>query len=634
MARKKMKFKAETTQLLDLMIHSLYSHKEIFLRELISNASDAIDKARFDAITNKDILEGDGEFRIRITADKGAGQLTISDNGAGMTQDEAVTELGTIAHSGTKEFMAALAESKETDNPELIGQFGVGFYSAFLVADRVTVTTRKAGSKDKTATRWESTADGTFTVAEVEKDGRGTDVTLHLKDDEKKYLEEWQIRELVKRYSDFIEHPIVMEVERDADSEAAEGEKVKTKEEEVLNSRKALWLKSRSEVKDEEYNEFYKHISHDLTDPLHTIHYRAEGTNEFSSLLFIPSARPVDILYREFKAGLTLYVKRVKIMEHCDKLVPAYLRFVRGVVDSSDLPLNVSREMLQNNSEVDVIRNSITKKVLDTLVDTKKNDYEKYVKFYKEFGRLLKEGVHFDHVRRETLLSLLLFPSTTTKGDELRSLDDYVEAMGEDAGEIYYITASSMEEAGNSPYLEVFRDKGIEVLIMLDEIDDMVMSGVEYKGKRMKSVIKGEVKVDETEAAEKEEAEKKLKPLIDIITSKLGDLVSGVRLSSRLKDSPCCLVTDEGAMDPQIERMLKAMGQAVPEVKKTLEINPTHPVFERMSEMAKNDPESELVGEYASLLYDQALLLEGSRPRDSAEFVNRVSRIMAGAGGK
>jgi molecular chaperone HtpG len=629
MTEKRMEFKTETTQLLDLMIHSLYSHKEIFLRELISNASDAIDKARFESLTDTAVLEGDAGFKIKISIDKEAGTLSISDNGIGMTRDEAITELGTIAHSGSREFIEALQKSKGKDSPELIGQFGVGFYSVFLVADSVTVLSRKAGADSNSGIKWASTADGSFTIDDIEKESRGTEIVLYIKDDEKGYLDDWEVRGLVKKYSDFIEHPIVMDVEKEVDSKEAEGEKVKVTEEETLNSQKALWLKSKNEIEPSEYNEFYKHISHDYSDPSDTIHYNVEGTSEFTSLLFVPATRPADILYKEYQMGLTLYVKRVKILDHCEKLLPQYLRFLKGVVDSSDLPLNVSREMLQNNSQVDAIKNSITKKVLGRFAELKSKEYDRYVKFYKEYGRLLKEGLHFDFERREAITDLLLFASTKAVGDSLRSLEQYVGDMSEGQEEIFYITATTIEEARNSPYIEVFNEKGLEVLILLDEIDDMVMGGAEFKGKKFKSVIKGDLKVDKEETEEKKELEEKFKGLIGSVAAQLKESIGGVRVSSRLKDSPCCLVPDEGAMDPNMERMLKSMGQDVPEHKKTLEINANHPLLEKMAALLAADAESELLKEYTEVLYDQALLLEGSKPKDSTAFVNRVAKIMA-----
>jgi len=629
MTTEKIEFKTETKQLLDLMIHSLYSHKEIFLRELISNASDAIDKARFEFLTNKDIIEKDEEWKIKITVDKGAGTLTVSDNGTGMTREEVIKELGTIAHSGTKEFIEALQGKEMQDNPEMIGQFGVGFYSSFMVADKVTVISRKAGIGSNKGTMWESSSDVSFTIEAAEKEGKGTDVILHLKEEEKKYLEEWEIRSIVKKYSDFIEHPVVMDIEREKESTIDKKETIKVKEEETLNSRKAIWLKEKSEITETEYNEFYKHISHDFSDPAKVIHYRAEGTSEFVSLLYIPSIRPFDILYREYKPGPTLYVKRVKIVDHCEELIPQYLRFIKGVVDSSDLPLNVSREILQNNRGVEIIKNSITKKVLDTLSDMKKNEYEKYLKFHSEFGRVLKEGIHLDFSKRETIAELLLFPSTKTYEDKLTTIEDYLSNMKEGQKEIYYITGNSLDETLKSPYLEAFKEKDYEVLIMLDEVDDLIMTGLEYKEKKFKSVIKGDVTLDESEKTKKKETKKKYNKLIELIKDCLKDEIEDVRLSGRLIDSACCLVTNEGDMDPQMEKILKSMGQNnVPQKKRILEINPSHPLFESMNTIFAKDNKSKVLKEYANLLYDQALLLEGSKPKDTAVFAKAISKLM------
>ena len=627
MTVEKMEFKTEVKQILDLMVHSLYSHKEIFLRELISNSSDAIDKAHFESLTNKEILEDEKDWKIKIVADKDAGTLTISDNGTGLTKDDAIKELGTIAHSGTKEFLAALKSKEVKDNPELIGQFGVGFYSTFMVADKVTVISRKAGVKDKKGIKWESGADGSFTVEDVEKENKGTDVILHLKEDEKNYLEEWEIKSTVKKYSDFIEHPVVMDVEREEESKLDKTKKVKVKEEETLNSRKAIWLKNKSDITEAEYNEFYKHVSHDFTDPAKVLHYKAEGASEFTSLLYIPSMRPVDIYYKEYKVGPTLYVKRVKIIDHCEELIPPYLRFVKGVVDSSDLPLNVSREILQNNRQVEVIKNSITKKVLGTLSEMKEKEFDKYLKFYKEFGRILKEGVHMDFDKRETIGELLLFPSTKTEKDKYRSIPEYVNDMKEGQEEIYYITGSSLNETLESPYLEAFKEKNYEVLIMLEDIDDVIMSSFEYKGKKFKSAIKGDVTLDKSEKEEKEKAVKKYRKLLDLIQDRLDD-VKEVRLSGRLKDSACCLVGDEGEMDLQMENLLKSMGQPVPERKRILEINPSHAIFEAMNRIFEEDRKSKVLKDYTDLLYNQALLLEGSKPKDSAAFAKAISRLM------
>ncbi len=627
MTVEKMEFKTEVKQVLDLMVHSLYSHKEIFLRELISNASDAIDKAHFESLTRKEILEDENEWKIKIIADKDTSTLTISDNGTGLTKDDAIKELGTIAHSGTKEFIAALQSKEVKDNPELIGQFGVGFYSTFMVADKVTVVSRKAGAGDKNGIKWESKADGSFTVEDVEKENKGTDVTLHLKEDEKNYLEEWEIRSIIKKYSDFIEHPVVMDVEREEESKLDKTEKVKVKKEETLNSRKAIWLKNKSDITEAEYNDFYKHVSHDFTDPAKVLHYKAEGASEFTSLLYIPSMRPVDIYYKEYKVGPTLYVKRVKIIDHCEELIPPYLRFVKGVVDSSDLPLNVSRELLQNNRQIEVIKNSITKKVLATLTEIKEKEFDKYLKFYKEFGRILKEGVHMDFERRESIGELLIFPSTKTKKDKYRTIPEYVNNMKDGQEEIYYITGSSLNDALESPYLEGFKDKDYEVLIMLEDVDDVIMSSFEYKGKKCKSVIKGDVTLDKTEKDEKEKAGKKYRKLLDLIQDRLDD-VKEVRLSGRLKDSACCLVGDEGEMDPQMEKLLKSMGQEVPERKRILEINPLHPIFESMNKIFEEDRKSKVLADYTDLLYNQALLLEGSKPKDSAAFTKAISKLM------
>lgn len=628
MSAKKMEFKTEVKQLLDLMIHSLYSHKEVFLRELISNASDAIDKARYESLTDSRLHEDDTEWKIRITADKDAGTLTVSDNGIGMTPEEATELLGTIAHSGTKEFLQALQSKEVKDNPELIGQFGVGFYSSFMVADKITVISRKAGTSKEKGVRWESSADGSFMVEEMEKAGKGTDVILDLKEDEKKYLQEWEIRSVVRKYSDFIEHPVVMEVEREKDSELDKGKKVKVREDETLNSQKAIWLKDKAEVTDEEYQEFYKHVSHDFSGPLRTIHYKAEGTSEFSALLYIPSRAPFNLLYKDFRIGPALYVKRVRIMDHCEELIPPYLRFVAGIVDSSDLPLNVSREILQNNRQVEIIKKNLTKKALDTLSEMKTHKYDDYLAFYKEFGRVLKEGIHFDFSRREVLGDLLLFSSTKTGPDEHTTLQKYIDGMKPEQEDIYYITGASHDEVMKSPYLEAFREKDYEVLLMLDDIDDIIMTGLEYKGKKLKSVVKGDLKLDKKEEKLKKEAGRKFGKLIELIKDRLKEEVKDVRLSGRLKESSCCLVGDEGDMDPQMEKIMKAMGQHVPSSKRILEINPAHPLFESMNAIFEKDKESAVLGEYITLLYDQALVLEGSRPKDPAAFAQAISRLM------
>ncbi|MDH4027415.1 MAG: molecular chaperone HtpG [Nitrospirota bacterium] len=629
MTKTSLEFKTEVKQLLDLMIHSLYSHKEIFLRELVSNASDAIDRVRYESLTNSDIMENDKELKIKITADRTAGTLTISDNGIGMTKDEMIKSLGTIAHSGTKEFITALQSKEVRDNPELIGQFGVGFYSSFMVADRVAVISRKAGLKGGRGVRWESAADGFYSIEDADKEGKGTDVILHLKEEEKQYLDEWEIRDVITKYSDYIEHPVVMDVEREKDSELKKGEKVKIKEEETLNSRKAIWLKDRSAIPDSEYNEFYKHISHDFTDPAKVIHYRAEGTSEFTALLYIPSMVPFDIFYKDFKIGPALYVKRVQIMDHCEQLIPLYLRFVKGVVDSSDLPLNVSREILQNNRQVEIINKNLTKKVLDTLAEMKKSEFDKYLSFYKEFGRILKEGIHYDFSRKETIADLMLFQSTKKAVDAHTTLQEYIDSMPKEQEEIYYITGASRDDIMKSPYLEAFNEKGFEVLIMLDEVDDIILSSLhEYRGKKIKSVIKGNIDLDKSKEAEKKEAEKKFATLIALMKEQLKDEVRDVRLSGRLKDTACCLVAEEGGMDPQMEKLMRQMGQPVPENKRILEINPSHTIFEAMNRIFEKDQKSAALEEYIRLLYNQALLLEGSKPKDPAAFASAVTRLM------
>jgi molecular chaperone HtpG len=628
-------FKTEVKELLDLMIHSLYSHKEIFLRELISNASDAIDKARYESLTNGAILEGAGEWKIRIVPDRTAKTIMVSDNGIGMTREEIIASLGTIAHSGTKEFLKVLQSRELKEKPELIGQFGVGFYSSFMVADKVTVISKKAGSVDAKAVKWESTVDGTFSIEETDKEKAGTEVILHLKEEEMKYLEEWEIRNIVRKYSDYIEHPVVMDVEKESELESEKGKKIKVKQEEVLNSRKAIWLKDRAEVTDDEYKEFYRHISHDFGDPAEVIRYRSEGTSEFVALLFIPSKAPLGILFKDYKIGPALYVKRVQIMDHCEDLLPPYIRFIKGVVDSSDLPLNVSREILQSNRQIETIKKSVTKKVLDTLDDMKRNDYEKYLGFYKEFGKILKEGIHYDFSRKEQISDLLLFQSTKTESGKYTTLQQYVDEMKPGQEDIYYITAESLEDAVKSPYLEAFRDKGYEVLIMLDEVDDIIMGSLfEYKGKKLKSVVKGDISLDGPAGEEKKEAAQKYGKLIGLMKERLKGDVKDVRLSGRLRDSACCLVTEEGALDPNMERLMKAMGQDVPASQRILEINPSHPVMETMNAIIEKEEKRDLLDEYIELLYDQALLLEGSKLKDPAAFAKSVAKLMVESGKK
>ena len=627
MSAEKHAFKTEVNKILDLMVHSLYSNKEIFLRELISNASDAIDKARYAALTDSAVAEGGDEWQIELIADKEAGTLTVRDNGIGMNEEEAVEALGTIAHSGTKEFIKLLESREVENNPELIGQFGVGFYSAFMVADKVTVVTRKAGADADSAVVWESESDGTYTIGNTSKEGKGTDVILTLKEDEKQFLEEYELRKIVKQYSDFIEYPIVMDVTRSKPDPDDEEKTITETEQETLNSRKAIWLKSKDEISAEEYNEFYKHVSHDFTDPAKVIHYRAEGTTEFSALLYIPKKRPYDIFYQDYKIGPTLYVRRVQIMDHCEEMLPTYLRFVKGVVESADLPLNVSREILQHNKAVSVIKKNITKKVLDTLAHMKNEDPKAYKEFYAEFGRVLKEGVHHDFERRETIADLLLFESTQTKAGETTTLAEYVERMPEDQKEIYYITGGDRASAEASPYLEVFKEKGIEVLIMTDDFDDIIISGLgAYKEKQFQSAIKGDLDLGETD---KEEQKKEFGDLLDMMKEELKDVVEDVRISGRLKKSAVCLVAGEHDLDPKMAKMFEAMGQDVPRGQRVLEINPGHNLIGKMKQVFASDKQNPKLKEYIGLLYDQALLLEGDKPRDPVAFSESIARLMA-----
>jgi molecular chaperone HtpG len=629
MVAEKVEFKTEVKELLDLMIHSLYSHKEIFLRELISNASDAIDKARYAALTNKDLLPQGGEWKIKVIVDKAAGTLTLRDNGIGMNHDEVVAELGTIAHSGTKDFLRALKDKAVKDKPELIGQFGVGFYSSFMVADKVAVITRKAAEQADKAVQWESTADGSYTIDATNKEQAGSDVVLHLKQEEKKYLDEWELRAIVKKYSDYIEYPVVMDVEQEKENPLDKTKKIKVTEEETLNARKALWLRDQAEITPEEYNEFYKHISHDFGDPAKVIHYRAEGTSEFTALLYIPAKAPYGIQYRDFKIGPTLYVKRVQIMDHCEQLIPAWLRFVTGVVDSSDLPLNVSREILQSNKQIEVIKKNITKKVIDTLMDLKKNEYEAYVKFHQEFGRVLKEGIHFDFARKEQIADLLLFRSTKTTAGKLTTLEGYVKNMPIAQTEIYYILGKDDEDVMQSPYLEAFQEKGYEVLVLTDDIDDLIMLDLQdYKGKKVKSVVKGDISLDKGTESDKEKSKEKFGKLLNRIKEQLKDEVKDARLSGRLKDSPCCLVAEEGGLDPQMEKMLKAMGQDVPLQKRILELNPDHQILSILNSLMDKSENDDMVKEYIDLLYNQALLLEGSKVKELAAFAKAMTKLM------
>lgn len=636
------KFETEVQQLLELVIHSLYSNKDIFLRELISNASDAIDKVRFEAHSDEALLEGNVDWKIRIIPDKGAGTLTISDNGIGMTIKEVEENIGTIASSGTKAFMENIKGQNLADNPEMIGQFGVGFYASFMAADRVTLVTRRAGNTT-TGCRWESTGDGSYTIEDCEKETRGTDIILHLKEEAREYLEEWKIRTIVKKYSDYVQYPITTDITRTEPAKGADGKiieeggDIERTVEETLNSMKAIWTRGKSEITDEEYEDFYKHISHDFEKPLKTIHYAAEGVSEFKSILYIPSHKPFDLFLRDHKRGVHLYVKRVFITDNCEALLPDYFRFIKGVVDSSDLPLNVSREILQEDVQIKRIQKNLVSKIISTLSEMKEKSPEDYLKFYKEFGPVMKEGVHFDFANKEKLQELLLFESSKTAAGEYVSLKEYVERMPETQKEIYFITGTGRDAVQMSPHLEIFRKKDYEVLFMIDPVDEWVNQALtEYAGKKMKAVDRGDLEVDSEEEkkekeAKKEEATHNYKGLLDFIGDKLKDRVKEVRLSSRLTDSACCLVADEYGLNANMERILKAMNQEVPETKRILELNPDHPIIEVLAGMYAKDKEDGKLNDYCELLYDQGLLTEGSPVKDPLRFARLVSDLMVQA---
>lgn len=643
MAVSKKKFKTEVQQLLDIVIHSLYTKKEIFLRELISNASDAIDRARFESLKDKSVLENDPDFKIKLIPDKDAKLLIIRDNGVGMTREEVEKNIGTIASSGTRAFIDELKKGKESDAVELIGQFGVGFYSAFMIADKVTVLTRRAGDP-KQATKWESTGDGTYKVSDAEKETRGTDVILHLREDEDEYLEEWRLKKIVKQYSDFVAYPVVMDVTRSEQPTDDEGnpiedaDAIEKTEEETLNSMKALWKRSKSEIEDDEYEEFYRHVSHDFNKPLETIHFKAEGVTEFTALLFIPEKAPWNLMMREEHKGLHLYVKNVFITDDCKELLPEYLRFVAGVVDSSDLPLNVSRETMQDHALIKRIQKSLVSKVLSALGDLKEKRYDEYVAFYKEMGKVVKEGIHFDVGNKEKLQDLLLFQSSKTESGEFVTLRDYVDRMPTAQKDIYYITGDNRELVENSPYLEAFKARDYEVLFLTDPIDEWVTQSLtDYDEKKLTAINRGDIELDEEAEKEekKEEREKlqgELKDLLTFIQGKLDDKVKEVRLSNRLTDSACCLVADEHGMNAHMERMFKAMNQEFAPEKRILEVNPKHPVIEKIKTLHEQDENSSTLEEYIEILHDQALLNEGSPIKNPLRFTKLVSKLMVQAG--
>ncbi|MBK8015639.1 MAG: molecular chaperone HtpG [Betaproteobacteria bacterium] len=619
-------FQAEVKQLLDLMIHSLYSNKEIFLRELVSNASDAADKLRFEALGDPALYENDSELSIRVSWDKDSRTLTIADNGIGMSREEVIGNIGTIAKSGTREFFKSLTGDQAKD-ANLIGQFGVGFYSAFIVADKVTLVTRRAGLMAEHGVRWESAGDGQYTIETVDKPSRGTEVTLHLREGEDELLSGWRLRDIIKRYSDHITLPILMRKETWDEEKKAQ---VLTEEEEKVNEASALWTRSKNDITKEQYEEFYKHVAHDFEAPLAWTHARVEGRQEYTELLYIPARAPFDLWDRDHRHGVKLYVRRVFIMDDAEQLMPAYLRFVRGVIDSNDLPLNVSRELLQQSRDVEAIRNGSVKKVLGLLDDLAENDKEKYARFWKEFGRVIKEGIGEDFANRERIARLLRFTSTHQEGEEQNvSLADYVGRMKEGQEKIYFITADSFAAARNSPHLEIFRKKGLEVLLLHDRVDEWVVAGLtEFEGKQLVSVAKGDLDLGKLEDEQEKEAQKQeaesFKALTDRIRNVLSEQVKEVRVTHRLTDSPACLVADEHAMGMNLERLLKAAGQKTSGAKPILEINPQSPIVSRLNAEADETRFSD----WSHVLFDQALLAEGGQLEDPASFVKRVNQLM------
>ncbi|WP_261866795.1 molecular chaperone HtpG [Budvicia aquatica] len=615
-------FQSEVKQLLHLMIHSLYSNKEIFLRELISNASDASDKLRFRALSSPELYEGDGDLRVRVSFDKDKRTLTLSDNGIGMTRDEVIDNLGTIAKSGTKAFLESMGSDQAKDS-QLIGQFGVGFYSAFIVADKVTVRTRAAGVPADEAVFWESAGEGEYTIAEINKADRGTEITLHLREGEDEFLDDWRVRSVISKYSDHIALPVEIQV-----TEEKEGEEPSVTWEKI-NKAQALWTRNKSEINDDEYNEFYKHVSHDFSDPLAWSHNRVEGKQEYTSLLYIPSQAPWDMWNRDHKHGLKLYVQRVFIMDDAEQFMPNYLRFVRGLIDSNDLPLNVSREILQDNRVTQSLRNACTKRVLQMLEKLAKGDAEKYQQFWQQFGLVLKEGPAEDSGNQQTIANLLRFASTHNDRDaQTVSLADYVSRMQEGQEKIYYITADSYAAAKNSPHLELFRKKGIEVLLLSDRIDEWMMSYLtEFDGKSFQSVSKADESLDklaDAETEEQKEAEKALEPFVERAKSFLGERVKEVRLTHRLTDTPAVVTTDADDMTTQMAKLFAAAGQKAPDVKYIFELNPEHALVKRAADIT----DEAVFGEWIELLLDQALLAEKGSLDDPNSFIRRMNQLL------
>ncbi len=635
-------FQTEVKHLLHLMIHSLYSNKEIFLRELISNASDAADKLRFEALSNDALYEGDSELKIRIEFDKNKKTISIIDNGIGMTRTEVQEHIGTIAKSGTKQFFEALTGEQAKDS-ELIGQFGVGFYSAFIVADKVTLTTRKAGADKSEATRWESAGEGDYTIEAVEKPTRGTEIVLHLKEAETEFLDGYRIRSIVRKFSDHISLPIIMDKEVMPDYDDEEVEKgtektekpVTTIQEETINSASALWTKSRQEISDEDYNEFYKHVGHDFQDPLTFVHSKVEGTNEYTLLLYTPARAPFDLWDRDAKHGVKLYIRKVFITDDAEQLMPRYLRFIRGIIDANSLPLNVSREILQQSKQISAIKSGAVKKVLGMLENLAKNESEKYETFWVQFGNVIKEGPIEDHTNKDRVAKLLRFASTHTDTDKQSvSLEDYVGRMKEGQDNIYYVTADSFSAAKNSPHLEIFRKKGIEVLLLSDRIDEWLVSNLdEFEGKHLQSVAKGDLNLgdladSEEEKAQQEEVTKDFESVISQIKEVLADKVSEVRLSHRLTESPACLVADVYGMSLNMERIMKEAGQSMGfgGKKPVFEINPTHPLVVKL----KAEQDDARFADLSHILFDQAILSEGGHLEDPAAFVHKLNGLLQG----
>jgi molecular chaperone HtpG len=627
-AKETLGFQTEAKQLLHLMIHSLYSNKEIFLRELISNASDAADKLRFLALENGALYEDDPELKITIEVDSQAKTITISDNGIGMTRDEVVENLGTIAKSGTAQFLKNLTGDQKKDS-QLIGQFGVGFYSAFIVADRVEVLTRKAGEPAANGVRWESTGEADFSVEAIDKPTRGTSIVLHLKKDEQEFADLWRLRGIIKKYADHISLPVMME-KQDFSGDDEKEDAATEKEFEAVNSAKALWTRSRSDVSDDEYKEFYKHISHDYSEPLDWSHNKVEGKLEYTSLLYIPQKAPYDLWHRDGARGLKLYVQRIFILDNAEQFLPLYLRFVKGVVDSNDISLNVSREILQQDPVVDSMKSALTKRALDMLEKLKKKEPEKYQEFWTQFGNVLKEGPSEDTANKDKIAKLLLFSTThTNDAKQDQSLEDYVSRMKPEQKKIYFIASDTHNTAKNSPHLEVFRKKGIEVLLLSDRVDEWLMSYLlEFDGKSFQDVTKGELDLGELDTPEEKEqqkeADEKAKPFLDRVKAALAERVSDVRVTHRLTDSPACLAVGEYEMGLQMRKIMEAAGQKVPDTKPIFEINTGHPLVEKLDRESDEDR----FGELASILFDQACLAEGRQLDDPAAYISRLNKLL------